>query len=199
MSEKRASKVEWVAAALLLAALWATRVRWLADDDHFGKGLTLPDASWAVFFLAGLLTHSFWWPTVLLASSAMLDYIALKHGVPSYCVTPAYFFLIPTYLALWASGRWAARDSGFALRQAARTTFALCVGVALAFIISNVSFYWLSGYFAAMPASVYAERVARYLPGYLSTTATYCAFAALCIYVWHGWQAVLTQRSPEER
>lgn len=199
MERNRPTKTEWLTGTVLLAAMWGTRVRWLEGDDHFGQGLALPDASWAVFFLAGLLTRSLWWPALLLVSSVVLDYIALRQGVPAYCVTPAYVFLIPSYLALWGAARWAIRqDGGFGFRQIARISFALCAGVVAAFVISNASFYALSGYFTDMPASVYVERVARFLPGYFSTTALYCAFAALCIYVWHGWRTVLTQRLPDE-
>lgn len=191
MSFHRSSRRELFIAASLLVGMWLTRARWLVSDDHFGAGLSLPDASWALFFLSGLLTVRFLWPALLLASAITLDYLALRNGVSSYCVTPAYLFLVPTYLTLWGTGRWAAFDVGIGARAIARATVALIIGVVAAFLISNVSFYYLAGYFDRMPALVYADRVSRYLPHYLLTTAMYCGVAGLSAYVLRGWREVV--------
>ncbi|HKQ81141.1 MAG TPA: hypothetical protein VJS42_03010 [Steroidobacteraceae bacterium] len=193
MSRAGSARGEFFVGIALLLAMCATRMRWVASDDHFGAGTGLPDASWAIFFLAGLLTARLRWPALLLASAATLDAIALRIGVSSYCVTPAYAFLLPTYLTLWAGGRWAALGNQVGVRQLARTGLALATTVTAAFLISNVSFYYLAGYFDDMPPGVYADRVSRHLPHYLLNSAMYCAVAWLSAYVWQGWRAVVAR------
>jgi len=56
---------------------------------------------------------------------------------------------------------------------------ALLGGVSAAFLVSNGSFYLLSGYFSETSWTEYAARVAKYYPPYLSGTLLYVALAAL--------------------
>jgi hypothetical protein len=104
----RNSRREVFVVAALAAAMWLTRSHQI--DDHFGSFIDLPDASWAVFFIAGVVGLRWWAPAALMLNAGVIDYLALLAGVSDYCVTPAYPFLIPTYLTLWASGRWSAFD-----------------------------------------------------------------------------------------
>jgi hypothetical protein len=53
------------------------------------------------------------------------------------------------------------------------------VATALAFLVSNASFYGLSGYFGELSLAEYAARVARYFPSYLASTMAYVAAAVL--------------------
>ena len=56
----------------------------------------LVDASWAVFFLAGIYLRSAWPLLGLFLLSWSLDYAAYTWGgVNDFCITPAYLFLIP--------------------------------------------------------------------------------------------------------
>lgn len=56
----------------------------------------LADASWAVFFLAGIYLRSAWPLLGLFLLSWVLDYVAYAWGgVSDFCLTPAYLFLIP--------------------------------------------------------------------------------------------------------
>jgi hypothetical protein len=143
-------------------------------SGHFGSIATPPDATLAVFFLAGAFVASAWFVPLLLLEAALVDYLAISMGgVSSYCVTPAHVFLIPTYVALWWAGRWYGRrlsDNGHAVVALA---FAVTVGTTVAFLISNGSFYALSGYFATLSPTTYATRVARYYLPYLGWTALY--------------------------
>jgi hypothetical protein len=157
---------------LLSAALLATRF------NHFGSPANPPDATLAVLFLAGWYADG--WPAlaILLAFAGLADALSIAGGVSAWCVTPAYWFLIPAYTSLWVVGRWAGRSTG-PLKRVALAMLALAVGVVVFFVISNASFYLLSGYFGSMTASAYARAVARYLPHYLETAALYVAIAAL--------------------
>lgn len=160
--------------ALLLALLMvATRFH------HFGSATHLPDASLAVFFLGGFYLRR---PALLgcyLAEAALIDYLAITlGGVSDWCVTPAYAFLIPTYAGLWLAGVCYARWHRMEWRALAPFFGAVALGVSAAFLISNTSFYLLSGYFPEMSWTEYASRVAKYFPPYASAAATYIVLAA---------------------
>ena len=164
----------YTAIALLLALLMvATRFH------HFGSATHLPDASLAVFFLGGFYLRR---PALLgcyLAQAALIDYLAITlGGVSDWCVTPAYSFLIPTYASLWLGGVWYARRHQMEWRTLAPFFGAVALGVSAAFLISNASFYVLSGYFPEMGWIEYASRVAKYFPPYAAAAAAYIVLAA---------------------
>jgi len=159
-------------AAALAALMAATRFH------HFGSAISLPDASLAVFFLAGFYLRSAWFLPLLLAAAA-LDYLAVNvGGVSDWCITPAYAFLLPAYASLWLGGRWYVRQYRPLWRTLVLLSGVLLVSVSLAFSISNVGFYLFSGHFEEMSWFEYATRVARYYPSYLIGAFIYVAFAA---------------------
>ena len=81
-----------VIALLLAAVMAATRFH------HFGSAISLPDASLAIFFLAGFYLRSPLLFAGFLAEAALVDYLAITYGgVSDWCISPAYVFLIPTY------------------------------------------------------------------------------------------------------
>ncbi len=159
---------------LLLAMLMAvTRSHHAADLTH------LPDASWAVFFLAG-----FYLPTLafggLLALAALIDYVAITWGgVSSFCVSPAYGFLLPAYGALWLAGRRFA-DAYFASWQALKPLLTnLLLGAALCELISSGAFYFFSGRYAEPNLIEFGTRLLRYFPASLQAVLMYVGAAAL--------------------
>ena len=87
--------------ALLALSMAATRF------THGGAPWLPPDASWAVFFLGGFyLTRQWRWALgILLIEAVGVDCLAIQHyGISNYCVTLAYWFLVPAYSALWLGG-----------------------------------------------------------------------------------------------
>ncbi|MCS6947568.1 MAG: hypothetical protein NZM12_08130, partial [Steroidobacteraceae bacterium] len=115
--------------ALSLAML-ATRV------EHFGTAVRLPDASLAVFILAGWAGGGIVAYAILLALAVGIDLWAVTFGgVSADCITPAYPALALAYGVLFGFGR-AVRD-----RAVSWKLLPALVGVlALAFAISNLSF-----------------------------------------------------------
>jgi hypothetical protein len=172
------SRREALAGFALLAFLALTRSG--ITRTHFGDHFSLPDASWAMFWLTGLLTTRLLWPVLLMSACAVIDYYVIAHGVSAYCFTPAYPFLIPAYGSLWWLGRQAELPAHGAdwLRVAASIT----AGVVLCFVVSNSGFYLASGYFAKMPVMLYAKAVLRYLPHYLWQTALYAGSGVLLVH-----------------
>lgn len=155
----------------LIALMLATR----AHSDHFGSPINLPDASLAVFFMAGLWFSSWRFFTVLLVEAALIDYVAITHmGVSDYCISPAYVFLIPTYGALFFTGRIAAGYQKLQTQDVLLQLGLLIGATSLAFLLSNGSFYVLSGRFGDLHWLQYVERVTTYYPAYISSTLVYC-------------------------
>jgi hypothetical protein len=155
----------------LVALMGATRMH------HFGGEFSLPDASLAVFFLAGLFFSSRTFFVALLLEAGLLDYVAIAHlGVSDFCVSPAYVFLIPTYFAMWFGGRLSAdfksmQGNELTLSIPAMTT--LLVSTTAAFLISNGSFYWLSGKFPQADFAQYVELVSHYYAPYAGFAVMY--------------------------
>jgi hypothetical protein len=126
-------------AAWLLAALMV-----LTRQCDFAG---IADASWAVFFLGGLYIGSSRIFALFMLLAVLVDYVATQHlGVSSYCLSPAYPFLLPAYATLWWGGRWLARrwDPSRALRTLALAAASVAIAVSVCFVISNASFYWLA-------------------------------------------------------
>ena len=167
----------WLVVAGLILVMAATRF------NHFGSAVSLPDASFAVFFLCGLYLARFTRASTivfiaLLLEAGLVDYYATSvQGISDWCMTPAYWFLIPTYGSLWFVGHWfAARHTmegkgliGLALTAGAASSFA--------FVFSNASFYLFSERFNDMSAIEYASRVAQYYGSYVSVALLYIACA----------------------
>ena len=147
---------------------------------------TLPDASWAIFFLAGFWLRGAWrWAfPLLLAEAVLVDYLVITRlGIPfwsHYCVSPAYGCLVAAYGALWLGGSWlAARRAGTGWSMLGLGVAALLVSEGVCFLISNGSFYWIS---ASVPAprsmaAWLANMGDWYLP-FLKATALYAGLGA---------------------
>ena len=133
----------------------------------------LPDASLAVFFLAGLWALPWGWAWFS-ALAVLIDYLAIRYGgVSSFCITPAYVFLLPTYGGMWLGGF-------LSRKKPPAVIFATLVSATLiAFLLSNLSFYAFSGYFAATEFKTYAAQVLPYLAPYLLAPLTYVALILL--------------------
>jgi hypothetical protein len=166
----------WALAFALAIALAVTR------SGHFGSIVTPPDATLAVFFLAGAFVASVWMVPLLLLEAALVDYLAISiGGVSSYCVTPAYLFLIPTYATLWWAGRWYGRRLTDNRHAIVALAFAVISGTTVAFLISNGSFYALSGHFTTLSIATYATRVVQYYPPYVGWTALYAGVGVVLL------------------
>jgi hypothetical protein len=159
----------------------------LTRFHHFGSSISLPDASYAVFFLAGIYLRSRWAWLGFFVEAAVIDYVAIHYGgVSGWCVTPAYAFLIPGYAALWLAGRWSLERRAQTWRSAPLFILAATVGIILSFIISNIGFYLFSGYFETTSWTAFSVHVSQYLPPYLYSTYEYLAAAvAIHLFVAH--------------
>ncbi len=155
--------------AITLTALMAS-----TRFHHFGSALSLPDASLAVFFLAGLWFSSTTFFVILLLEAGIIDYLAISQfGVSDFCISPAYVFLIPTYAIVWFGGLYSKTFNNQNLSHLSRQFALLMITVSLAFIISNGSFYLLSDKYPLTDWSEYSSRFFQYYPPYLKYTVVY--------------------------
>jgi hypothetical protein len=179
--------------AALALVMAATRTH------HFD---VLPDASWAVFFLAGFWLRGWgrWAFPILMAEAVLVDYLVITHmGISfwsHYCVSAGYWFLIPAYGALWLGGSWLAKhQKGLRLSTLGLAVVALFVSENLCYLISNGSFYWLS---ANVPQpktfAGWFENLSDWYVLFLQTTALYVGLGAV-LHVLVVQLARLTQHS----
>ena len=161
---------------------------------HFGSVNFLPDASLAVFFLAGfsLLNKpvamqtaegqagtELYFPglaifSLLILEAGLIDYVAINNGgVSDWCITPAYLFLIPTYAVMFFAGKWCAQYKLFSKVGIGKIAVGLLLATSMAFIISNGGFYLFSGRYAEMSGLQYGERISVYFLPYLGYALLY--------------------------
>lgn len=169
------NKTVWVAACLMLLMAF-TRY------NHFGSAMSLPDASYAVFFLGGLFLGRVRGALILLAllllEAALVDFYAINFRETSaWCVTSAYAFLVFAYAALWFVGRWFAPRHDLSIKGLAALFAAAAVAGSAAFVIANASFYLLAGYFERMGVAEYSASVAQYFTSYVAVAVFYVAVA----------------------
>lgn len=152
----------------------------LLTRSHHWAGLhSLPDASWAIFFLLGVYVRSLWVVPALIAASVAIDYVAITWGgVSDFCVSPAYWLLLPAYLVLFAGGRFYARGHSLSLLGLARLAGVALVVVTVAELLTSGGFYVFSGRFAEPTLAGFVPRFATYFPHMLGTFSLYLGVAA---------------------
>lgn len=165
MNIKQWLQVEYLP-ILLIALMVLTRFH------HFGDVLHLPDASLAVFFFAGFYRKKALF-IFLLVMAGLIDYVAIANGTSSWCVSPAYVFLIPTYAVMWFAGRYCSAFKSLKITELAVQFGVVTLAISTAFAISNGSFYLLSGRYTDLSWGQYFARVAQYYPPYVSSALLY--------------------------
>ncbi|WP_149195941.1 hypothetical protein [Luteimonas suaedae] len=161
---------------LLAVLLAATRVH------HFAA---VPDASWTVFFLGGFYLRDWtrWAFPALMALAVLVDFLVITAQGLSfwqhYCISPAYWCLIPAHLVLWGGGAWLQRRyRGVELRSLALAAASLMVSVAACHLIAQGSFYWISASVADASLAGWWKNYSDWLPAYLGVSGLYVGLAA---------------------
>ncbi len=169
--------------ALLTLLLVASRLNLPASLTHFGP---VPDASWAVFFIGGfyLRTWTRWAFPLLMAAAVLVDYIVISgQGInfwTHYCVSPAYWFLLPAYFSLWAGGLLVQRFyKGNDGKSLAVLVASLVGAVAVCHLLSQGSFYWISDMVTAPTSAGWWKNYSDWFPSYLRVAAIYVGLAVI--------------------
>ena len=163
--------------ALLALAMLATRV------NHF---VPVPDASWAVFFVAGFYLRGFgrWVFPALMALAVAIDaWVISRAGLSfwdHYCVSVAYWFLVPAHAAMWFGGSLLAKNyRGLEWRALGWLAVIAPVAAAACFLVSNGSFYWLSDSVTGASLAGWGKNLGDWYFQYISTACLYLAGAAV--------------------
>ena len=184
------NNISWQRLQLLPIALISIMA--LTRFDHFGSTFSLPDASLAVFFLAGMGTGGIWLFVLLLLEAGLIDYLAISQfSVNDYCVTPAYLCLIPTYAIMWLAGRYCNTFKELHFVDSLKMFGLTSVATSIAFVISNVSFYLFSGKFGQLNFIDYVSRTSQYYLLYLSSALIYVAIGLVVFKAWKTMQSTV--------
>ncbi|WP_305806326.1 hypothetical protein [Stenotrophomonas sp. YIM B06876] len=151
--------------------------------NHFAP---LPDASWAVFFIGGFYLRSWtrWAFPALMALAVAVDWAVISHqGLDfwqHYCVSAAYWMLIPAYFAMWAGGSLLRRSyTGACWSSLGRFAMTLIASVALCHLIAQGSFYWISASVSEPTFAGWAKNYSDWLLPYLRSAALYATAAVV--------------------
>ena len=159
--------------AAMVALMAVTR------SHHFDALTHMPDASLAVFLLAGIYLPLLAFP-ILLVVAGVSDYAAFNFaGVSDWCYSPAYWFLIPTYAVMFFAGRYYAPRHTHTLRSLAMFCSIAFAATSVAFFISSGSFFLFSGRFAEMSTMQYTSAVAQYFLPYQISAFMYLSAAVV--------------------
>ena len=163
--------------SLLVLLMAGTRI------NHFAP---VPDASWAVFFIGGFYLRSWtrWAFPLLMGLAVVVDWAVISNqGInfwQHYCVSAAYWMLIPAYFAMWAGGMLLRRYyTGATLKSLGLLAASLIGSVALCHLIAQGSFYWISASVAEPSVAGWAKNYSDWLLPYMQTAAMYVGAAAL--------------------
>ncbi|MCY1276311.1 hypothetical protein D9M68_283010 [compost metagenome] len=177
---------------LALALLMA-----VTRGQHFAT-LNLPSASWAVFFLAGVLLRPRWVFPALFAEATLLDFTMVALGtVGDWCTSPAYWVLVPAYGALWCAGRLYARWHRDHWRSLAVLALTVIVAAFACHLLSSGGFYFLSGRYPEPTLAGFLPRIAHYYPRFLANLALYVGVAVLLYAGLRAWSGLGLQRERE--
>lgn len=159
---------------ILALAVAATRV------SHFGTSQLLPDASLAVFLIGGMLLGGWQFFALLFTAAFGADVLSAQTAEEAgWCLTPAYWGLLPTYAVLWLAGRRLGKCDAPSFVRDALTSVA---AIALAFVISNATWFAFSNTLGGMNAAEFTLAVIKYFPPYLGSAMLYL------VPLWLGWK-----------
>jgi len=159
---------------ILLLMLVLTRGQHAASID------SLPAATLATFFLAGVYIASAWFLALLFTAAALVDYLAITVGdVNSFCFTPAYSLLIPAYGALWLAGRVYTTYYRYHWVTLIPLSISVFIGALISELLSSGGFYRFSGHFTDPTLVEFGERLVKYFPSSLSNMVFYIVIAMM--------------------
>jgi hypothetical protein len=152
----------------------------LTREYHFLSLHSLPGASWAVFFLAGLYLRAIWPLAGLFILTWALDFSAYTWGgASSFCLTSSYVFLLPAYSALWYAGSWYARRYQFEWQTLLPLSLSLMTGAAVCELFSSGGFYFFSGRFEETTLIEFGQRLVQYFPHYMGSLVFYIGIVVI--------------------
>jgi len=151
----------------LLAILFAVMI--LTRGSHITTVYSLPDASFAIFLIGGMLLKKPKWFIALFIFSVLIDLTTLSfNSVYQIPINFGYWGLLPSYGIMWFFGLRIANTKSF-LRFA---TFGV-IATLVTFVISTQSYNLLSGTFPDITIKESIQTGWEYLPQSFVYTMSY--------------------------
>lgn len=165
MNTSKISKQLVIAAALAFLML-------LTRGSHVMTHVALPDASLALLLIGGLCLKRATWFAFFVVLATVIDFgAAAVDSFQAFCLTEAYWGMLPTYAVMWLAGIWLGKQSdAFDVTKYAITGV---LATFSAFVISTQTYYLFSGRFPAEGIIESLQHGWEYLPSYMAYTAMY--------------------------
>jgi len=146
----------------------------------------LPDASWAIFFIAGYYLNNWriWVFPLLIGLAVFIDWqVITAQGInfwQHYCISIGYACLLPAYFVMWAGGQWLQRhDNGTHWRRLGLFLFSLSISTALCHLLAQSGFYWFSDSVSNPTLTGWISNYCHWLFPYLGVTLLYTSITLL--------------------
>ena len=144
----------------------------LTRGAHLLTSVSLPDASFALFFISAILLKQPKWFILLFGFSTLVDVITLSlNSSYQISINFSYLGLLPSYGIMWLAGAWLNKQSNGL--EAVKFSLAALVSTLVAFVISTQTYYLFSGRFPNHSLVETMQYGWNYLPSYLAYTAMY--------------------------
>ena len=141
----------------------------LTRGDHLLTSVSLPDASFALFLIGGMLLKKPKWFISLFAFSVVIDLVTLSMSSNNQIpINLGYFGLLPSYGVMWLFGSRIANTKSF-LKFAA---FGI-ISTLITFVISTQTYNLLSGIFPDITIKESIQTGWEYLPQSFVFTMSY--------------------------
>ena len=141
----------------------------LTRGSHFLTDVSLPDASFALFLIGGILLKKPKWFISLFTISVAIDLITLSmNGAYKIPINLGYLGLLPSYGIIWFIGSRIANTKSF-------IKFTICgvLATLIGFLISTQTYNLLSGTFPNITIKQSMQTGWEYLPQSLIYTMSY--------------------------
>jgi len=181
------SRGQWALLATSVLLIAATRYH------HFFSQTIVADATWAAMFVTGLVISLRYALPILLITVASIDLgSASMTGSfdSSACLTPAYPFLLLAYSSLWMIGRISRSYIQLTFGGIAIGYLSLTIGVLIAFVISNASWYLWAPEANLYSVTEYSMIVSQYALSFWQGALVWFSIATLV-----AWMIIKQQRN----
>ncbi len=144
----------------------------LTRGSHFVTSASLPDASFALFLIGGMLIKKPRWFISLFIFSVVIDFITLSLTNNYYIpINLGYLGLLPSYGLMWFFGFYIANTKSFS-----KFTIYSILATLTAFLISTQTYNLFSDSFPGITIKQSIQTGWEYLPQTLVYTMSYLMF-----------------------
>ena len=141
----------------------------LTRGAHLLTSVSLPDASFALFLIGGMLLKKPKWFISLFAASVIIDLIALSiNPTDQILINLGYLGLLPSYGIMWLIGLYVSKT-----KDILKFLIFSALGTFVSFMISTQTYYLFSNKFPGITIQASIQTGWEYLPQSFIYTMSY--------------------------